>query len=1133
MGYHTAVRDAVTKQRSNSSLNALRGSKNPARALVLRRRVGSLSELVEIVRAVESHPHYARLIPAAFPATLPELNDERMVLPISADRDIVWACARCLASARALERFAEQASGYESAVLLGEFEGAARTLKVIESAFGTSLWLIQAQIQLVQLQRGYDAQAELAREIQNRAKREGTSSLIAYLASTRSDPSISYSKLLDIVTTITASNPNSNYSSYLRFHADHPSTGDLDFVHRVVTAASEGSVIDCFRAVRFASHAMTHASWVLSDDAIDAVATVCAQVSDKMLRRLASGPSEPSAALAVATDLLLCSRYQEAYSIALSEVRRDPTDPDGVLIAALSLAGSQTPDASGTRTPIESIVRDLAHFFATGDVSSPHVSSLQKLAADWQLSPLSCLLKAVTETDRDEPQAALLLSAAHASPSLHPLWLRWAAGGCTPFLVAREKATSGWLAVATDHIASLTAEPVEATAPHAESLLSAAVFPNGRDLKDVQRALNNAVATERHPFYQRAMTRELIGLDLKLGGTATATKRLATALSKYPEWQHSLPIARVASSIASEPTDGVELETAIVMERHFQLHDHRADIHVVSAFVRTLEAYGVSRPSQLAGDPEIEKTLLGRFLRYVALESVLERAGVCDSSAEVAEERLDVCEALIRLDAGGEAAFQDEIKQISRRLVVERRLKEVERSKVFIDITRLKSEVSEKLRESFAHYRALRAGKDLPLVVLSFSADSQAKPVVRFAYDLDELTQLLSNLIEVVRDAYAGHPDYGLDKYLSVRIRHGTFTGHLRAPIYDAALITTREAGAASYRRNERWPSEVFPYSQYHQDKVATRLARFSIEIDALLEGARARLTVASSSERQGLFRFPIAPQAVARLERVIASDGIDCDAFVDRVIAECDQSLDRSLQAVRNYLDGDVKQNGTRLLQELLADVEDLGGNTSAMSNAINQASVAWRVACDRVREWFRRGTLSVGEPVSIDEVVEVALASVKRIARQFHVDTVQADATGRLYRGVATMPLVDVLFTVFDNIAKHSGLDRPIAELRVQHGQRGTIVRCENALGAGVKASSVAQAFASIKATIKDGDGSSAIVREGGTGLLKLARIMANDLSSVDGYDFGITDAGRVFVEFTIPPELVVKDESADDRG
>jgi hypothetical protein len=376
-----------------------------------------------------------------------------------------------------------------------------------------------------------------------------------------------------------------------------------------------------------------------------------------------------------------------------------------------------------------------------------------------------------------------------------------------------------------------------------------------------------------------------------------------------------------------------------------------------------------------------------------------------------------------------------------------------------------------------------------------------------------------------IRDQYVGNPDYGLDKYLSVRIRHGTFTAHLRSPIEDARLITSKDLGGSGYRPNEYWPAQLLPYDAWRRQELSQRLTDFSSAYDELLDRTKALLTVSKDAKGAGLFGFGLTPRAVSTLEAVVVHDDTSCEVFVDRVISLCDELLEDSLTRIRELLARDFKDQASLLLDQLSADVESFGTNASTLVNAIGQASVALRVTADRVQDWFSRSAGAMSEPFTLDEAVEISRQAALRISRGFVLESETAAVEGLRFKGVLMFPLIDVLFIVMDNVIKHSGIyPRPIARLRAWRGEGCVRIRCENPLGPGISAIQVRKRFDARMQAAGSTEGAAAVAREGGTGLYKLARIVSNDLAAQGEYEFGVDDKDVAFVEVAIPDALMV---------
>ena len=77
--------------------------------------------------------------------------------------------------------------------------------------------------------------------------------------------------------------------------------------------------------------------------------------------------------------------------------------------------------------------------------------------------------------------------------------------------------------------------------------------------------------------------------------------------------------------------------------------------------------------------------------------------------------------------------------------------------------------------------------------------------------------------------------EYGLDGYLSTRIRHGTFLNHIRS-VFEAHNLMSQKSSDGLYRDNEYW-KDRFPQPLHGKSvQLQNEIKRFSKTIDDLTE---------------------------------------------------------------------------------------------------------------------------------------------------------------------------------------------------------------------------------------------------------------------------------------------------------
>lgn len=1124
-------RRSRTTARQPQALNQLRGTSRLGPRLAQLRRELPISRLALLISAVRSNAYYtSQILPISLPKTYAEADGTAPIAALGLEFDLAWGIGRCIAEARALRRFVADRDSFDGAMLGGDYTAAGAALERIERTLGQSYWLIEAKSLYLSQAFTHDVLLDYARTVRVSDDVIGGPGLVAYCASLRSDPVTSYQALQNSFDQL-LSGPDraSSFGQYLRSLAFHGILENADEAAAIAAQLVWLPLIDCYCAVRRLLLSLSaHDEPRISVDATASAHRLAQLVRDGQLELAlrASESTEHLQHLTQATEHQLANRYSEALAEASLILRDQPSHPDALLLAALASPDAESLANLGLPPPLTALLGRLAAVLATGDPTSTDVSETRKWAAGCYETPASVLARALTDVATTRLPSSSVVAAALLSPTAHPVWLQWlpsdaSRGSHRLRCLDYEWGPSGIAYISA--IAGTTAPEESSIESHVATAGRPGLPPSVR--MAMAATLSTRLAEIGQAYYRRIATGIVATALLEQQRTEEAAAVLATAIVHRPTWQFTLPVRSAALQLLD--IDGPRsMSDALVLERYVHLYDSSADVDLVEAFCDVLQLGGVTRPSQLVAAPGVwTVSELSRFLRRISTEAIMERSGLFDSSDEVAEERRNVCTTLLSIDPSSADVYQTEIKEITRRLLVAKRLKQVEQSKVYVDVERLRKDMVERLAVSFERYTSLRRGRALPKPSISLTNTDTERPLVVVTMGRDEVTALFEEMVSAIRDNYVSNPDYGLAKYLSVRVRHGTFKAQLWAPLAETALVTPRDAASGGYRRNEEWPPRLFPLDIARQDALAERLRQFSEEYDELLDKTQAWLTISRDRGADGLFSFAIGAAKLGGMEAHVFEDELGLDAFVDRVLAVCDKLLEGSLTRAREMVSGHFKPSAVSLLQRLATYVEQMGPAVSPLTTRIAHATVQLNVAADRVANWFTRAPTVFNEPFALEEAIEVARQVSIRVNPRFSATADLREVSGLHYRGLVMFPLIDVLFIIMDNVIKHSGLaSAPVARLRAWREAGSVRIRCDNDLAPAIDIGTLRIRLADIRAAARRGEETQAITREGGTGLHKLARIVSNDLAAKGDYDFGLTDSNRVFVEVTIPDALLV---------
>jgi hypothetical protein len=301
----------------------------------------------------------------------------------------------------------------------------------------------------------------------------------------------------------------------------------------------------------------------------------------------------------------------------------------------------------------------------------------------------------------------------------------------------------------------------------------------------------------------------------------------------------------------------------------------------------------------------------------------------------------------------------------------------------------------------------------------------------------------------------------------------------------------------------------------------------FSRSFDALIDSlVKAKLQIKRDDKPEGLFVFDPAPLIIYYLRSNI-DEGSTFLEFLAKVVDALNIYLSISLQNVSRFIMQDFGDAVGRSVDHFRATIDEtLNPQLSAeIQNLVGQASPELQASIARVASWFaldaenERRTLR-----TMSQIVDIAIQATENAHRGFEPEyTLSIEDLG-LQSNETLLEFTDILFTVLDNIFTHSGLDRrPVIRISIakteqdENGRTRVKIRVTNRITRDKKTASNERRLDRIREQIQSGDYRALSKVEGGTGLLKVKRIVAADNRQT--LDFGyIADSLEFFVEVSM---------------
>lgn len=510
-----------------------------------------------------------------------------------------------------------------------------------------------------------------------------------------------------------------------------------------------------------------------------------------------------------------------------------------------------------------------------------------------------------------------------------------------------------------------------------------------------------------------------------------------------------------------------------------------------------LESQGVDTPSQLLVSRQVENISLYEiyFFSKVCVPNVMDRSLAFRYSDDVLKERIVICTYLTVLDPGLQQEYTDEIHRLTNTLMIGMKKREVETSKIYTDIAGIKLLLTKNLSELFDRYVSVKkmnleeqVRRILSTLFDESDTASSANHVVYLTPD-----SMLENILKQARDIFVADNKYGLDGYLSVRIRHGTLESQLRSCFERLSLITTKGIDGI-YQPNPVWMRTVWLPSDT-ENSINETFARFSCSIDKMIHHIKKDLIQIKTEEKnpQGLFDFTIDPNYVSKLDAHIGAL-TSFDEFEAMFLKDLLDITELSLSHIRELLTSDINMKFQAMLNTLETDLEQYSDwlNYRELRNKIATARTEISKELKTIAEWFRLTRPDSFQDYSLSHAVGVSCSIMESFSSSIHYEQ-HVDPNIQL-KGSTLPSVVDIFNTLLDNVIKHSSGSTPrSANITISQAEKAVDICIQNQAKL---TRPELEHLDEIISHLSEWEKKGGISREGGSGLLKVKKILSVDL-------------------------------------
>ncbi|MCX2864876.1 hypothetical protein OOZ63_23885 [Paucibacter sp. PLA-PC-4] len=590
------------------------------------------------------------------------------------------------------------------------------------------------------------------------------------------------------------------------------------------------------------------------------------------------------------------------------------------------------------------------------------------------------------------------------------------------------------------------------------------------------------------------------------------------------------------------------LPIAFFLYGHFARANDK-DVALKVSWKQFLKAHGVTLPSAMPGLPEDQNSAhVIFFLRNVCSQEVMEMGVDFRSPQDLDRERLRICVMLSHLDTDNSTLYEEEIIELNRRLSIEEGVKQVESSRVYVDVLGLERWCFTNLNETFLRYLAY-AGDKLAESVNEVERGLQV--ILKSRGNIREISDYLANyditadslLADFIEECCTGFmtlPRHGLDAFLGSRVRHGSLEGVFRSPLESARLVTKKSASTGDYTSNSFWIDEIQDPSA--QSRADSLLRSFSRSIDDLLDKAVTELLyVRTDAKQHGLiWMFGTEEERRQHLSRWVinAKFRLSQGYSLEQLVRYCAYdlfwpTLSRNLDLVQDYMRSTLSGEICRRLDELSASIQPgmAAPQVTAFRSHVHTAKDSINAAGEKLASWFH--VPSEPEQLSAYDLrtaMEIGIGSVRTIRPGFDPDVAWSiDPRANIVVHREALEIInDAAYLIFGNISKHSGfVDSQIGRSTASQVDIAIEWVEPNAISVTVISdvspltdlAIIEEKVSKAKAEIQARKFEEATKRTKGSGLVRLAFLLNHEGSADRSVDFGLQSDRKFLAKFSVP--------------
>ena len=530
------------------------------------------------------------------------------------------------------------------------------------------------------------------------------------------------------------------------------------------------------------------------------------------------------------------------------------------------------------------------------------------------------------------------------------------------------------------------------------------------------------------------------------------------------------------------------------------------------AFEEFLLANNIERPSQLSLKKElldIPKYIF--LLKNVCSTEVLFHSIYFDTPLEIEVERIKIFQQLIEIDESNKSEYSNEISNITQQTAIRTGIKQVENSKIFVNVDKLKLTDTSFFKEGFSRYLELsnyvkknefKSLDETSNIFYAFVDEKSDKQDIasKIKFKGNPAFDTFKDLFWDIRDRIISSNEYGLDAYLSTRIRHGTLLNQIRSVFEKLNLVTSKDS-ESKYMPNEYWNNSNV--GEHVTQGIQELLADFSRSIDATSNLVKEEWiqirTEKKNNEIEALFDYTYNEMDLFKIYQAY-EDVDNYESFVEKVIKELWDKTEKNLASIRSIISNDLKDRFVSHITELQKGISNIVNKAeiSELFDNIAKSNTNILQELDTIVHWFRISEGSFDTSFNIRMIIDTCVQITNNIYPVSRITPNIDIACNFNVSGDTFIHFIDLIRILLDNIVRHSQLhpDDLETQIHIHSDESNLFLEFSNNFSDTIDIDELNQKLDKVKHNWSDRI-DTIIRKEGGSGFKKINKILKYDLN------------------------------------